>query len=123
MVSSLKTALLLEQWDRLSITECEDVACDLGKQLSGPFRFHKVSTCLLAQQKHTMAFFEWDGPPEGFDHAFFVLIPGGKATLGYDRADPFRPGRKQQESWNQQTAQMFGKPLEDYLDLVMTPLR
>lgn len=123
MNSLFKTVLLLDQWDQLNMTECEDVAHELGKHLSGPFRFHKVSTYILGQQKHTVALFEWNGPPEGYDHSFFVLIPGGKATLGYDRAHPFLPNQMQQESWNQHTEQMVGKTLDNYLDLVMTPIR
>ena len=80
----LKASLMLDQWDRLNLAGCEEIARDLSKDLRGAFHFHKVGRCALADQHHQVAFFEWDGRPEGYDNVFFVLIPGGEATLGYD---------------------------------------
>lgn len=120
-----KASLMLDQWDHLSHAECEEIARDLGKELPGAFRFHKVRRCALADQQHHIAFFEWDGPPESYDHVFFALIPGGEATLGYDRDHPFVPNRQQQESWADETLRtgMFNETLDVFLDLVMTPFR
>ncbi len=118
-----KASLMLDQWDHLSHAECEEIVRDLGKELPGAFRFHKVGRCALADQQHHIAFFEWDGPPEGYDHVFFALIPGGEATLGYDRDHPFVPNQQQQESWVDETQRtgMFNETLDVFLDLVMTP--
>lgn len=116
--------LELEQWDRFSLADCEEIARDLDQELPAPFRFHKVEACTLGQQKHHVAFFEWIGPPRGHDHAFFALIPGSKATLGYDRAHPFVPDAWQQKNWQQETQAtgMFKDTLDTFLDQTMTPL-
>lgn len=118
-----KATLMLDQWDRLTLTECEEVARDLEKELPAPFRFHLVETCALGEQSHQVAFFEWAGPPQGYDHAFFALIPGGEPTLGYDRDHPFVPSQQQKESWINETEKAFDYTLEVFLDMVMTPLR
>lgn len=120
-----KAFLMLDQWDRFSLAECEEVARDLGRALPAPFRFHKVGMCTLGDQRHHVAFFEWAGPPNASDHAFFVLISGGEATLGYDRDHPFVPNRQQKKSWEEeiQRAGMFNDSLDMFLDQVMTPLR
>ena len=121
----LKASLMLERWDHFSLAECEEVARDLNKALPASFRFHKVELCTLGDQKHHVAFFEWSGPPRGFSHAFFVLIPGGEVTLGYDRNHPFIPTSQQQTSWEEETQRtgMFDATLGTFLDQVMTPLR
>lgn len=123
MPSFSKSALLLEQWKQLSIAECEEVARELERRLPERFRFHRVSPCMLGDQKHRVAFFEWEGPPEGYDRSFFALIPGGEAQLGYDRAHPFEPDEQQRASWEQESAPMIHKTLNEYLDMVLTPLR
>ena len=84
---SFKTSLLLDQWDRFELSECEEIAHALDRALPASFRFHKMETCSLSDQNHRVAVFEWAGLPQGF----FALIPGGCATLGYDREHPFVP--------------------------------
>lgn len=115
--------LMLDQWSTCSPAESEEIAQDLDRALPTSFRFHKVETCALGDQKHQVAFFEWDGPPEGYDQACFALIPGGTVTLGYDRAHPFVPTRYQQQSWMDETETYFHLSLDDFLDQMMTPLR
>lgn len=121
---SFQPFLQLDQWDRFSLAECEEVAHDLWKVLPAPFRFHKVKTCSLDDQQHHVAVFEWAGYPDGYHHRFFALIPGGEATLGYDREHPFVPNQHQKESWAEETERtgMFG-PLDAFLDQFMTPFR
>jgi hypothetical protein len=122
---SFKSSLQLDQWDRYSLVECEAVARDLWKFLPAPFRFHKVETCSLGDQKHNVAIFEWTGYPEGHHHGFFALISGGETTLGYDREHPFVPNEHQKESWEEETEKtgMFNGTLASFLDRLMTPLR
>ncbi|HLZ61259.1 MAG TPA: hypothetical protein VKR06_30275 [Ktedonosporobacter sp.] len=121
----LKAFLMLDQWDRFELSECEEVARDLDRVLPASFRFHTLKTCSLSGQKQHAAVFEWAGLPEDNHHGFFVLIPGGEPTLGYDRDHPFLPTRHQQESWEQETVQtqMFAGSLDTFLDQVMTPFR
>jgi hypothetical protein len=120
---SLRALLMRDRWERFTLAECEKVARDLDSLLPVPFHFHKVELCALGDQRHQVALFEWGGPPEGYDHAFFALIPGDEATLGYDRERPFVPNQQQQESWIQETERKFALSLEAFLDEVMTPLR
>lgn len=119
----LETLLMHDQWETFSPTECEEVARRLETLLPTGFRFHKVGRCTLSNQIHLIAFFEWFGYPEGYDQAFFALIPGGNVLLGYDRRNPFHPSQHQLDSWKRETEPLFEKPLDIYLDLVMTPLR
>jgi hypothetical protein len=121
----LQASLMLDQWDRFSRAECEKVARDLEGELPASFRFHKVETCTLGDQKHHVAFFEWAGSPHAYYHAFFVLIPGSEATLGYDRDHPFIPTQQQKKSWEKETQQtgLFNDTLDGFLDQVMTSLR
>jgi len=122
---SFHSLLQLEDWDRFSVVECEEIARELWKVLPAPFRFHKVETCSLGKQQHHVAIFEWTGYPEGHHHGFFSLIPGDEATLGYDREHPFVPVEHQQASWEEETERtgMFGGTLASFLDQMMTPLR
>jgi hypothetical protein len=123
--TSFKASLMLEQWDRFEPIECEEIARQLDKTLPNSFRFHTIETCSLSNQRHHIAVFEWAGLPEGFYQGFFALIPGGQATLGYDRVHPFVPSEQQHESWVQETQRtgMFTGTLDELLDLEMTPLR
>jgi hypothetical protein len=122
---SFKTSLLLDQWDRFELSECEEIAQALDRALPASFRFHKVETCSLSDQNHRVAVFEWAGLPQGHHQGFFALIPGGRATLGYDREHPFVPSEQQHESWVNETQQtgMFSRTLDTFLDRTMTPLR
>lgn len=119
----IRESLLLDTWDGLPLAECEEIARDLDSSLPIPFRFHKIETCLLGDQKHQVAVFEWAGPPDSRDHTFFALIPGGQGFLGYNRNQPFVPNYAQRESWKNETEERFAVSLDDYLDRVMTPFR
>ncbi|MDQ2716367.1 MAG: formylglycine-generating enzyme family protein [Chloroflexota bacterium] len=123
--ASFKAQLLLKQWDRFSLAECEEITRDLDRILPASFRFHIIKTCSFSDQKHHIAIFEWAGLPEGYYKGFFALIPGGQATLGYDREHPFVPDQQQQASWVKETQEtgMFTGTLAALLDLTMTPLR
>lgn len=120
-----KTQLMLDQWDRFELPECEEIAHDLDRVLPASFRFHKIETCTAGEQKHRVAVFEWAGLPESYQHGFFALIPGDQATLGYDREHPFLPDSQQLASWVEETQRtgMFTGALDTFLDKVMTPLR
>lgn len=122
---SFKALLMLDQWDRFDLTECEEIARRLEKALPASFRFHTIETCSFGDQKHHIAMFEWIGHPEGYHQGFFALIPGDQATLGYDRAHPFQPDQQQLENWVHETQEtgMFTGTLDEFLDRVMTPLR
>jgi hypothetical protein len=123
--TSFKSRLMLERWDSFSQEECEELARTLAKALPVAFRFHKIETCSYNEQQHHIAVFEWAGLPEGYQRGFFALIPGGKATLGYDREHPFLPDEQQLASWVEETQEtgMFVGTLDELLDLTMTPLR
>lgn len=123
--ASFKALLMLDQWDRFSFSECEAIARDLDSVLPASFRFHKIEACSLGDQRHHVAVFEWAGLPDGYHKGFFALIPGGPATLGYDREHPFVPDQQQQASWENETqkTRMFPGTLEAFLDQTMTPLR
>jgi hypothetical protein len=120
---SLRALLRLDRWERFTLSECEKVARELDSLLPAPFHFCKIELCASGDQRHHVAFFEWEGPPEGYDQAFFALIPGGEVTLGYDRERPFVPNQQQYESWIQETESKFGMSLEAFLDEAMTALR
>src|SRR5260221_12521502 len=121
---SFHSVLQLEQWDRFSPAECEEIARELWKVLPAPFRFHKVETCSLGDQQHYVAVFEWAGYPEDHHRGFFALIPGGEITLGYDREHPFVRTEHQQASWEEEKERtgVFNGPLASFLDPFMTPL-
>ena len=122
---SFKAQLMLDQWDHFSLAECEEIACDLDRVLPASFRFHTIETCTAGEQEHRVAVFERASLPPSYQHGFFALIPGGEATLGYDRAHPFIPNAQQQASWVEETQRtgMFTGTLDAFLDKVMTPLR
>lgn len=122
---SLKALLMLDQWERFELIECEEIARHLDQALPASFRFHAVETCSFGDQKHHIAVFEWAGLPEGYHQGFFALIPGGQATLGYDREHPFVPSAEQHESWVNETQRtgMFTGTLDEFLEQAMTPLR
>lgn len=96
--ASFKALLMLDQWGRFELSECEKIARDLEKALPAAFRFHAIQSCSLGDQQHAIAIFEWVDLSEVSRQGFFVLIPGGQATLGYDREAPFVPNPQQQES-------------------------
>jgi hypothetical protein len=70
--------LNLERWNALDSPERLEVARAVAARLPAPWRFLGLETHALGDQRHEIAFFDWNG-------AKFALIPGGTVTLGYDR--------------------------------------
>jgi hypothetical protein len=105
----------LKRWDSLEPDERQNIVQEVSRHLPPSFRFRRMATCELGEQKHTVAFYDWKG-------ASFALIPGGRFTLGYDRKKPFQPTEAQRKEW-QHTEEEYGVSLEKYLDNYMTPLR
>lgn len=116
---------MLDQWDHHEPGECEEIAHHLEQALPASFHFSTLESCSLGDQKHHVAIFERAAFPSGSRQGFFALIPGGQATLGYDREHPFVPSAQQQESWIQETQEggMFEGTLDAFLDRVMALLR
>jgi len=115
--------LSLRQWDTLTLTECEEIARSLDKQLPNTFRFHRVEVHACGSQRHNVAFFEWSTGSPNHGNAFFALIPGDNALLGYDREHPFIPTPEQYQNWIEESESDYGMALTKYLDTCMTPLR
>lgn len=119
----------LNHWDQLTSEECEELALTVARELPPMFHFDRLETHTLGNQQHRVAFYTWT--PSGVDYdkqvRLFALIPGGLATLGYDRTHPFTPAPNQQQSWQQETInpEKYGYTysLESYLNRVLTPLR
>ena len=109
--------LNLERWNALTPSECETVARKLSRHLPPPWQFTEIRLCRGRQNSHNMAFFDWNG-------AAFALIPGGKATLGYDRDSPLVLNDEQFEEWlysQKDAVELI--TFEKYMDKMMTPLR
>src|SRR5579884_3359542 len=119
----LKQMLFMEQWDKLSLRECEEVARSLDEQLPPTFRFHQVETHTCGLQRRNVAFFEWSTGTPNHGNAFFVFIPGGQFLLGYDREYLFVPTFEQSKSWREETELESGMRLSQYLETCLTPLR
>jgi hypothetical protein len=81
-----------------------------------PWQFREVRLCQGGQNSHYIAFFDWNGNA-------FALIPGGEATLGYDRDNPFVLNEEQREDWEQCIESYGNAKFEEVIDEVMTPLR
>jgi len=108
--------LSLERWDALTPSECEAVARELSRHLPPPWQFTEVRLCRGGQNGHYIAFFDWNGNA-------FALIPGGEATLGYDRDNPFVLNEEQREDWEEHMEDFGGSEFEEFMDEMMTPLR
>jgi formylglycine-generating enzyme required for sulfatase activity len=89
--------LTLRDWDRMAPRKREAVAKQLAQELPSGFTFRSTQLHKLANQKHHVAMFEFDG-------ASFALIPGGTVTLGYDADRPWEPTQEELESWQNTTA-------------------
>src|SRR5262245_59894093 len=70
--------LELSVWDQFTQSEASAVAQALERCLPAPWRFTEVAWHELGDQRRFVAFFDHRG-------ARFALIPGGEATLGYER--------------------------------------
>jgi hypothetical protein len=111
-----KEMLTLPVWDRFDASTGEAVARAVERCLPEPWRFVRVTWHEMGDQKRHVAFFDWNGTE-------FALIPGGEVTLGYDRANPFRPSPEQRRDW-QRSRRDFGYPtLDRYLKERLAPLR
>lgn len=114
----------LKQWDELSRDACEQVAMDLTQRLPETFHYVKLEHHALGVQQHTIAIFSWS-PSERAEALQFAFLPGGTATLGYDRNHPFVPTSAQHKSWQEETVGRgySTETLHAFLDQVMTPFR
>jgi hypothetical protein len=119
----LKQTLFIEQWDKLSLHECEEVARSLDELLPPTFRFHQVEVHTCGNHRHNVAFFEWSKGTPNHGNAFFALIPGDRPLLGYDREHPFVPTFEQHKNWSEETENEYGITLSQFLDTCMTPSR
>lgn len=114
-----KNLLSLERWDTLtaSESECEAVGRELSQHLPAPWQFTGVRRFQGDQNSHYIAFFDWNG-------AAFALIPGGEATLGYDRNNPFVLNEAQEEEWRRAMKDSVEiTTFDKYANKTMTPLR
>lgn len=97
--ASLPEALFdLHLWDQLSPHACEEIARIVEKHLPASFRFLHVETFAAGTQQHHMALFEWM-PSTNHPPCSFALIPGGAATLGYDRTQRLVPRKDLVQEW------------------------
>ena len=111
----MHTALFnLDEWDTCTKADCEALARDVI--LPQEFRFSHVAECALGGQERYIAFYA------AYDSSF-ALIPGGTATLGYDRFRAFAPTPGQERSWRKTREDWDAPGLEQYLDQNLTPLR
>jgi len=97
--ASLPEALFdLHLWDQLSPHACEEMARLVEKHMPASFRFLHVETFAAGTQQHHMALFEWK-PSANHPPCAFALIPGGTATLGYDRTQRLVPREDLVQEW------------------------
>jgi hypothetical protein len=101
--------LTLDRWERMSSGEREAAVGRLAGNLPAGFAFRSIRTYELGDQSHPVAEFT-------FDEAAFVLIPGGRVTLGYDADRPWEPTPDELESW-QGTAEEYGidRTIREYI--------
>ena len=104
----------LARWDRLSESECLDVARDL--RVPG-FAFDRLVRSAQGDAARRVAVFRHRSGPE------FALVPGGTTTLGYDTGRPLVLDTEAMSSWNTSMSE-FGMPsLPTYLSEVLQPAR
>ena len=116
MIGSLEGPLSdLTSWDALDAPGRRRIAEAVTGQLDDGFRLARVRTSPSGTTAHEVAIFAL-----GDDR--FVLLPGCRATLGYDRDSPFVPSPEQAEDWKK-TEKEIGLSLCEYLDYCLTPLR
>jgi hypothetical protein len=115
----------LEEWDRLSLQECEDVARTIAKQLPPSFRYKYVETHSIGSCSHRVAFFEWNLFSTPSTGVLFAFLPGGRMTLGYDKNVPFVPSAFQLKSWQEETVgkHYITDALEVFLEKALLPIR
>src|SRR5258708_9566522 len=88
----------LQKWDRLSLSECTEIALLVEQHVAPAFQFAEIDTYMAGPQLHQMARFTWQSPTEP-EPCSFMLIPGTVATLGYDRAFQPKPRAELMYEW------------------------
>jgi hypothetical protein len=107
----------LAVWDKLTIGARLEVAREMAESLPAIFTFEGIEARALGGQYREIALFR-DG------ECRFALVPGHPAaTLGYDRARPFRPTPAQSEDWARSIQTEFGQSLGEALDETLSPSR
>ena len=104
----------LQQWDQLN----DEDRLHIVRSLNIPvFSFTDLETCAQGDQRHRIAVF--DGPD-----GRFALIPGGRATLGWDRG-ALALTDEQRDAWQSGLTHLWGddRPPEQVIDEWMTPAR
>lgn len=91
--------LTLERWESIGRTERMALARDLARDLPMGSRFKGLRQHRLGATRRSVAEFELDG-------AAFVLVPGGKVTLGFD-ARSWEPTEDEIADWSK-TRNDFG---------------
>lgn len=104
----------LARWDRLSESQCLDVARDL---VVPGFAFDRLVRSAQGDAARWVAVFRHRSGAE------FALVPGGPTTLGYDTARPLVFDTEATSSWDTSMSE-FGMPsLPTYLSEVLQPAR
>ena len=111
----LRWLLCLPRWDELSPELRELTAKIVAALLPPEFEHAGFATCELGAQRHEIARFT--GP-----HGDFVLVPGGRVTLGWDRSDVALTSL-QRAAWNQANDDPAFVRFEQFLEVYFTPLR
>jgi hypothetical protein len=109
--------LYLENWEQLPELERAALGQQVARELPGAFRLVDVQQYELGDQRHWVARFR-------DEQSVWMLIPGGRVTLGYDPEQPYPLSPQQQASW-EETAQEYGieGDFEAWLAGVTTKLR
>ncbi len=81
----------LSKWDCLAERERERISKEIAR-IYPAFRFCGVHTYSQGTQSHHVAQFSHRDDD-------FALIPGGRATLGYDRHHPWTPSDEERAIW------------------------
>ena len=102
----------LRRWDQFSPVTCEEIAHNVVTYLPSGFQFLKVEIYASGKQRHYMALFEYDTSSE---RSIFVMIPGGKATLGYNPTDhSFVPAEPLIKKWQEDGGDFYGNTCMNY---------
>ncbi|WP_126581084.1 SUMF1/EgtB/PvdO family nonheme iron enzyme [Tengunoibacter tsumagoiensis] len=116
-----------EAWDHFSTVECERVAEVILNKVPPSFQYEQLTTFALGDQRHRILVFTWTPPASREEQGplRFAFLPGGQATLGYDRTHPFIPTAAQAESWQKETIERgyTNDSLDVFLDRILTPFR
>jgi formylglycine-generating enzyme required for sulfatase activity len=107
--------LTIERWQRMPDVERDAAAGALVRRLPQGFTFRRLTTHELSATRHTVAEFDFRG-------STFVLIPGGRVTLGFDADRPWKPTETEAESWAG-TAEEYGIEESIHEHIVAVTLR